>query len=188
MLLVAIAAVLLAGEPVHFDAGHQPQFTTNQIQNTSFATRNGLAKWAATPHGRHLIDYFAAHGCDIEVIEDTSENAMGRAPEPGIATLVSKRKRFVMVLNPAFYKLPKDMAPLPGQLANASDAMAVAWAGEMLHIYFYARGISLPHHPRPDFQDQWVAIAGELGMTGVRHDDGDEFARSVTVRYLGRGR
>jgi len=186
MFLVAVAVVMLAGEPVRFDVNHQPRFTAAQIQHTTAATRNGLAKWAATPHGRHLIDYFAAHDCDIEVIEDTTENAMGRAPEPGLATLVSKRKRFVMLLNPAYYRLPKDMTPLPGQPANAADAMAVAWAGEMLHIYFYARGISLPHHERPDFQEQWVAIAGELGMTGVRHDDGDEFARSVVVRYLSR--
>jgi hypothetical protein len=64
--------------------------------------------------------------------------------------------------------------------------MAIAWAGEMLHIYFYARGISLPHHERPDFQEQWVAIASELGMATVRHDDGDAFARSVVVRYIGR--
>ena len=184
MLLVAVAAVMLAGEPVHFDANHQPQYTVNQVQNSAAATRTGLAKWAATPHGRRLIDYFAAHNCEITVIEDPSENAMGRAPEPGLATLVAKRKTFVLVLNPTYYKLPKDMAPLPGQPANAADAMAVAWAGEMLHIYFYARGVSLPHHDRPDFQEQWVAIAGELGMTGVRHDDGDEFARSVVVRYL----
>lgn len=186
MLFLVATAVMLANEPVRFDGNHLPQFTANQMQNTSVAIRNGLSKWAATAHGRHMIEYLAAHHCEITVVEDDSENAMGRAPEPGIATMVAKRKTFVMVLNPTFYRLPKDMQPLPGEPANASDAMALAWAGEMLHIYFYARGISLPHHERPDFQEQWTAIAGELGMTGVRHDDGDAFARPVIVRYLGR--
>ncbi|HJT16080.1 MAG TPA: hypothetical protein VJ853_01760 [Thermoanaerobaculia bacterium] len=186
MLFLVAAAVMLANEPVRFDANHQPQFTSHQIQNASPATRSGLARWAATPHGRRMIDFFAAQHCEISVVEDDSENAMGRAPEPGIATMVSKRKTFVMLLNPTFFQLPKDMAPLPGQPANASDAMAIAWAGEMLHIYFYARGISLPHHERPDFQEQWSAMAGELGMATVRHDDGDAFGRSVVVRYIGR--
>ena len=186
MFLIAVAVVLLAGEPVRFDANLTPQFTANQIEHSAAATRVGLAKWAATPHGRRFINYFAATHAEITVVEDTTERGVGRAPEPGIATLVSKQKTFVMVLNPAFYKIPKDMAPLPGQPANASDAMAIAWAGEMLHIYFYAHGISLPHHPRPDFQDQWVAIAGELGMTAVRHDDGNDTARSAIVRYIGR--
>ena len=177
---------MLAGEPVRFDANLTPQYTANQIEHSAAATRTGLTKWAATPHGRRFIKYFAANDCDITVIEDTSENAMGRAPEPGIAMMVAKRRNFIMVLNPAFYRIPNGMAPLPGEPANASEAMAVAWGGEMLHIYFYAHGISLPHHHRDDFQEHWVAIAGELGMTAVRHADGDELARSAIVRTIGR--
>ena len=53
--------------------------------------------------------------------------------------------------------------------------MAAAWAAEMLHIDFYARGIALPHHERDDFQERWMAVAGQLGfgrMThGMEHDD-----------------
>src|SRR4029077_19649211 len=78
--------------------------------------------------------------------------------------------------------------PLPGQPANTADAMSIAWAGEMLHIYFYAHGISLPHHTRADFQEEWRAVAAERGMATVPHDDDDEFAHSVIVRYVGYGR
>lgn len=193
MLILALAPLLLAGERIRFDGNFTPQFTANQIQSSAVATRQGLARWAATPEGHKLIEYFAANGCEINVIEDTSESGVGRAPQPGLATLVAvsshaQRKSFEMILNPAYYNLPKGMAPLPGQPANAADAMAIAWAGEMLHIYFYAHGISLPHHERDDFQEEWQTIAGELGLPAVRHDDGDEFARRVIVRYLGRGR
>jgi hypothetical protein len=51
--------------------------------------------------------------------------------------------------------------------------MATAWAAEMLHIYFYSKGISLPHHTRSDFQDEWRAMARELGFPDMRHDDED---------------
>ena len=191
MHLLAIASLLLAGERIQFDSNFTPQFTANQVQSTTEATRVGLVKWAATPHGRQLIDYFAANACEIVVFEDADESGMGRAPQPGIATLIanrSQRKTYEMILNPTYFKLPEGMAPLPNQPAMPSDAMAIAWAGEMLHIYFYAQGISLPHHERPDFQEQWGTIAAELGMSAVRHDDGDEFAHSIIVRSLGRGR
>jgi hypothetical protein len=189
-----VSALLLGGRPVRFDSALRPQFTVEQIQNTSEATRVGLTKWAATPHGRKLIEFFQATGCEITVIEDDTERGIGRAPEPGIATLVaasthpSGRKRFEIILNPTYYRLPKDMRPLAGQLGSPADAMAIAWAGEMLHIYFYAHGISLPHHARADFQDEWQAVAAELGMGTVPHDDDDEFAHSVIVRYVGYGR
>ncbi len=191
MLILAIVPFLLAGERTRFDSNLTPQFTANQIQNTAEATRAGLAKWAATEHGRKLIEYFTSHACEITVIEDSSESGVGRAPQPGIATLIanrSQRKAYEMSLNPAYYNLPQGMTPLPNQPANAADAMAIAWAGEMLHIYFYAQGISLPHHQRSDFQDQWQAVAAELEMGAVRHDDDDEFARRVIVRYIRRGR
>jgi hypothetical protein len=191
MHVLIIASLVLAGERVQFDSNFTPQFTVNQIQTTSAATRLGLTKWAMTSHGRTLIEYFAANGCEIEIIEDASESGMGRAPQPGLATLIAnrtQRKTYEMILNPSYFALPQGMAPLPNQPATAADAMAIAWAGEMLHIYFYARGISLPHHPREDFQEQWQAIAAELGMSAVRHDDGDERAHSIIIRFLGRGR
>jgi hypothetical protein len=188
MLLLAVAPLLLAGERIHIDPQFGPQFSPHQIRATAEATRIGLARWAATPHGRRMIEYLAANGCDVTVIEDDAESGIGRAPEPGIATMVGRSRHFEMILNPDYYKVPKDMFPLAGQLANAADAMAIAWAGEMLHIYFYAQGITLPHHDRPDFQREWHAVAAELGMGTVPHGDDDEFAHSVIVRYVGRGR
>ena len=194
MLILAIVPLLLAGEQTQFDSNFRPQFTKHQIESTSEATRIGLAKWAATPHGRRVIEYLEGTGCEIEVIEDDAERGIGRAPEPGIATLVAasthrlQHKRFEIILNPTYYRVPKDMFPLPGQPGNTADAMSIAWAGEMLHIYFYAHGISLPHHPRADFQEEWQAVAAELGMGTVPHDDDDEFAHSVIVRYVGYGR
>jgi hypothetical protein len=191
LALVVIAPFLLAGERVHLDGNLTPQFTANQVQSTFEATRAGLAKWAATEHGRKIIEYFVANGCEIEVFEETSERGLGRAPQPGIATLVAggnrtQRRTYEIILNPVYFKVPKGMAPLPGEPASPADAMAIAWAGEMLHVYFYAQGISLPHHQRDDFQEEWQAVAAELGMPTVRHDDGDEYARSVVVRVLGR--
>lgn len=164
------------------------------MHNSSEATRIGLARFAATPHGRKMIEFLAANGCEVTVVEDGAESGIGRAPEPGIATLVAasthplQRKSFEIILNPTYFKLPKDMWPLPGQVGSPADAMAIAWAGEMLHIYFYAHGISLPHHPRADFQGEWQAIVAELGMPTVPHDDEGEFAHSVTIRYVGYGR
>jgi hypothetical protein len=48
--------------------------------------------------------------------------------------------------------------------------MSTAWAAEMLHIDFYARGIPLPHHERPDFQERWQSVASELGFPVLQHD------------------
>jgi len=60
------------------------------------------------------------------------------------------------------------------QPATAADQMAAAWAGEMLHIYFYSTGISLPHHQRADFQQEWHLMAAELGLPNMPHADDDE--------------
>ena len=57
---------------------------------------------------------------------------------------------------------------------------AAAWAGEMLHIDYYARSISLPHHERPDFQEEWREIARQLGFPNLRHTAEDE---DEPVRY-----
>lgn len=193
--IVCLCSILIAGEGVRFDAGLRPQFTARQIAGSSEATRAGLAQLAATEHGRKLIEYFNNAEFQVSVTEDTSEDGVGRAPQPGIATLVaatdhSKTKEFDLLLNPAFFRtLPKGMAPLPNQPSSAADVMALAWAGEMLHIYFYAQCISLPHHAREDFQDDWQTIVTELGMPTMTHDDGDERAvmrRRATVRFIGR--
>ena len=188
--LALVCAIVLAGDRVCFDGDFRPQFTANQIMNSAEATRTGLAKWAATEQGRKLIEYFSAREFKIRVIEDTDEGGAGRAPQPGLATLVaaydhSRTKYYELILNPAFFKLPEGMDPLPNQPATPADMMAVAWAGEMLHIYFYAQGISLPHHQRSDFQEQWQTVAAELGMPAVRHDD-DEMPHTARLRFIGR--
>lgn len=171
---------LLAGEHVRFDPQMRPQFTENQLLNSTAATRDGLTRFAATEHGKTWIARLSASEYEVTVFEDTNEDGIGRAPQPGIATLVSavdhsKLKVYELILNPTWFRIPDRMEPLPNQPVTPADMMAIAWAGEMLHIYFYSQGISLPHHPRPDFQREWRAIAAELGMPNLTHDDGEEW-------------
>jgi hypothetical protein len=72
------------------------------------------------------------------------------------------------------------MEPDPKGPASAAQMMAVAWAAEMLHVSFYAQGISLPPHSRPDFQDAWRRAASELGFPTMVHDD-EDFSRRAGV-------
>jgi hypothetical protein len=184
--IVAAAVFVLCGEKIAFDRDLTPQFTPNQSLNTSAATRDGLVRWAATDHGRALIEHLRG---EIRVTEDWAEGGAGRAPEPGIATLTSMGERvYTVILNPSFV-LPAGMVPMPNQPATPADMMAAAWAGEMLHVDFYSRGISLPHHQRDDFQEEWSAVAGELGFPTLRHEDDDERQfrrRRAVVRIIGR--
>ncbi len=156
----------------------------NGIENCSAATRDGFARWAATEHGRAIISHLDGQ---IVVAEDANEGGAGRAPEPGIATLSSIGTRvYSVILNPNF-ALPPGMVPLPNQPATPADMMAAAWAGEMLHVAFYTRGISLPHHQRDDFQSEWQAVAAELGFPALRHNDDDErghWRRGAIVRVI----
>ena len=181
--LLLASVIFIAGEAVRFDANMVPQFSSDQLTNTTAATRIGLARWAATAHGRELIDYFDSGAYEIRIIEDPDEEGVGRAPQPGLATLIaaadhSQKKSYELVLNPGFFRVPEGMTPLPNQPVTPADMMAAAWAGEMLHIYFYSQGISLPHHQRSDFQRAWRGVAAELGMPALRHDDEDEYRRS----------
>ncbi|HUP89101.1 MAG TPA: hypothetical protein VM100_07125 [Longimicrobiales bacterium] len=168
--------IMLAAEPIQFDQNLRPRFTENQIMNTAPATRAGLARWSATQQGRALLAYFTADEYLIAISEDSSEEGLGRAPQPGLATLVAARnharsKVYDLVLNPVFFRMPRDMRPMPDQPSTPADMMAVAWAAEMLHIYYYSQGISLPHHERPDFQRRWRSVARQLGLPMVTHDD-----------------
>lgn len=177
MLAHLAFAIVLAGEPVRFDPA--PQFTVRQLRHTAPATRAGLARWAATEHGRAIIEQLARDEYDVVVLEDDADRSAGIAPQPGIATLAfagdhSKVKSYVVVLNPYFFGEAKGMKPFPTEAATTAELMSTAWAAEMLHVYFYAQGISLPHHPRRDFQDAWRALATELGFPTMRHDDGEE--------------
>lgn len=182
------SALILAGERVRFAGDLTPRFTANQIAHSDAATRAGLARWARTQEGRKLLDFFSATEYEIRVEEDAGEEAAGRAPQPGIATLAAAQdhkrpKSYELILNPAYFSLPKGMEPLPNEPATPADMMAIAWAGEMLHIYFYAQGISLPHHPRSDFQQEWNIVANELGMALVQHKD-DEGGHGRSRRAL----
>ena len=175
--LPARGAIVLAGEAVRFDPA--PQFTLRQLRHTAAATRAGLARWAATEHGRQIINALASKEYDVIVLEDDADRSAGSAPQPGLATLVSagdhsKVKSYVVVLNPTFFGDAKGMTPMPTEAGTTAELMSAAWAAEMLHVYFYAQGISLPHHPRRDFQEAWRAMAAELGFPAMRHDDGDD--------------
>lgn len=179
MLTIAALTFILAGEPLRFDAAMTPRFTDKQRSATADATRAGLVRWSATDEGRDILRSLGDDDVVLEVIEDESEEGIGRAPQPGLATLSAardhtRRKSYEVILNPLFFKLPRDMKPLPNEPSTPADIMAAAWAGEMLHVWFYAQGISLPHHPRADFQRRWRAIAQQIGMPLVDHDDFDD--------------
>lgn len=188
--MILLALFILAGEPLQFDADLRPQYTQHQMAVVSDATRKGLALWAHTEQGTTLIRKFSTGEYVIVVDEDFTEPSPGRAPQPGIATLASsgnhaKKKTYTMVLNPSFFRVTKDQAHFAGQPGSPADVMAAAFAAEMLHIDFYARGISLPHHERPDFQREWRAVAAALGMPTLRHDSDDERpTRHPTVTFF----
>ena len=118
----------------------------------------------------------------------------GRAPQPALATLVAASdhasvKGYVVIVNPEF-RVTKGRNVFPsGQPATQTDMMAAALAGEMLHVDFYSRGISLPHHQRDDFQEAWSLAAAELGFPGLRHDDAESgdwrHRQRAVVRWIG---
>ncbi|GAC1429493.1 MAG: hypothetical protein NVSMB68_01720 [Thermoanaerobaculia bacterium] len=188
------AVIVLAGDPVRFDVEGQPAFTVGQLRNSEASTRAGLGRWSATASGKEIIAFFADRRARVIVTEDGSEEGAGRAPQPGLATLIAadrvKSRTFEVVLNPTFFQLPQRTTPLPDQPVTPPDMMAAAWAGEMLHVCFYARGISLPHHARADFQREWRAVTAELGMPSLRHDDADErgwrTSRAIVTRATRR--
>lgn len=169
----------LAGERIRFDASARPEFTEGQIRYSSEATRSGLVKWAATPRGRRMILRFNGAEYSVTIREDGHGVGAGSAPQPALATLAAatdhtKTKAYDLILNPTF-TLPRGAIPFSsGEPSTPADMMAAAWAAEMLHIDFYARGISLPHHLRPDFQSEWHAMATELGFPNLPHEDEPE--------------
>ena len=166
---------VLAGESIAFDADLRPRFTEHQLRTTALATRDGFAQWAATREGKAIIRRFHDTEREVHVFESAAETGIGRAPQPGFATLLSaadrtKRKRYDLILNPTLagdYAKPSKLDL--GLPRTPGDVMAVAWAGEMLHVDFYADGIPLPHHRRADFQERWRAVAAALGFPLVDH-------------------
>jgi hypothetical protein len=179
--LLDARGIILAGEPVRLDVNDEVVFTERQLTETAAATRDGLVIWAHTARGRELIRHFTDGEYRIFVTEDVHEEGEGRAPQPGIATLLAANepkvlKVYEVILNPAPRNLPtRGVTLLPGQPATTADFMAVAWGAEMLHVWFYSRGILLPHHSRDDFQEQWRTIASQLGFPRLTHgDEGDD--------------
>ena len=182
-------AFVLAGEPLAFDAGLRPRFSEGQLRFSAPSTRTGLARWAATSNGQRMLAYFNTKEFLVRVTESAEETGAGRAPQPGLATLVAaadheKLKRYDLILNPGF-GAPDRFDAVPGAPSSPSDMMAVAWAGEMLHIYYYSKGISLPHHERADFQQDWREIASELGFPSLKHDGNEapDVSRRRRVTY-----
>jgi hypothetical protein len=170
----ARGSFILAGEPIVFDDRLQPAFTENQIQGTDPATRAGLIRWAATEEGQRLIARFNQREFRVIIHEDPTEEGAGRAPQPALGTLVTagdhtKIKSYDLILNPAF-GASTGFTPVQGRPSLPADFMAAAWAGEMLHIYYYSQGISLPHHERADFQEEWHQVAGQLGFPTLPHE------------------
>ena len=182
-------AFVLAGEPLAFDAGLRPRFSEGQLRFSAPSTRAGLARWAATSNGQRMLAYFNTKEFLVRVTESAEETGAGRAPQPGLATLIAaadheKVKRYDLILNPGF-GAPGRFDAVPGAPSSPSDMMAAAWAGEMLHIYYYSKGISLPHHERADFQQDWREIAAELGFPSLKHDGNEapDASRRTRVTY-----
>jgi hypothetical protein len=170
-----LAGLFLLNEPLVFE-GTTPQFTREQTRRTTPATRDGLRRWAATSQGRRLLSRFSQPDYRIVIVEDGAESGMGRAPQPAMGTMLSAgdRKRlkvYQLILNPAFADMPDVGTRIFREPGSAAEMMSVAWAGEMLHIYFYSQGIVLPHHERADFQKEWQAVAEQLGFPNLPHDD-----------------
>ena len=170
-----VAVLILAGEPLRFDAQYRPQFTEHQVAATADATRAGLVRWAATGEGKRIIGRFETGEREVVVIESNTEKGVGRAPQPGFMTMLASndrtaRKRYELIVNPELARMyGKPNALAWGLPRTPADAMAAAWAAEMLHIDFYSRGIQLPHHQRSDFLERWRQVAAELGLTSLEH-------------------
>ena len=173
--LAALFAIYLASESIRFDADLLPQFSEHQIKSTSASTREGLKKWAATPEGRAIIARLIRDEYEVTIVEDRQEAGVGRAPQPAATTLYThddkkRLKRYDLLLNPALAAQYDNPGALDlGHPRTPADVMAAAWAAEMLHIDFYARGIALPHHERGDFQERWFNVASQLGFPMMEH-------------------
>jgi hypothetical protein len=173
--------LVLAGEAVRFSDDRGPEFTAAQLGNTVASTRAGLAAWAKTSEGREWVEKLGSGEYEVVVTEDGDDQSLGEAPQPGIATLVAaadrkKVKRFTINLNPYVAADYTSDRVRYAEIPSPDIAMAAAWAGEMLHVSFYAAGIPLPHHERPEFQRRWYDVARELGVGKLKHLDASDRA------------
>jgi len=186
-MLALFFALSLAHERIAFDQKDcKPRFTQTQIDASAPAVRDGLQAFASTPIGCNAIRRLDTREYDVEVFEETLDNSTGEAPPPSIATIINavdhaKVKSYELILNPAF-KRTTEIVVFNDEPVTPAQMMAAAWAAEMLHIEYYARGISLPHHSRADFQDEWREIARQLGFPRLPHGDGDDDAWALRSR------
>ena len=175
LALLLATGFVLAGETIEFDAELRPRFTEKQVRETAASTRAGLAKWAATDEGKAIIARFRVSDREVVVTESDEEPSIGRAPQPGFLTFLAaedrtKHKTYQLVVNPTLAAQYNTKTSLDlGLPQTPADVMALAWAGEMLHIDFYAKGITLPHHERVDFQERWQLVVSAMGMPRVDH-------------------
>ncbi|HYH09709.1 MAG TPA: hypothetical protein VEK11_21855 [Thermoanaerobaculia bacterium] len=166
---------VLGGEAVQFDAELRPQFSERQVLASAASTRAGFARWASTAEGKTIIRRFLEPGREVRIVESNDERGLGRAPQPGFATLLAAGdpktlKVYVVILNPALAdEYRGSRTPALGWPRTPAEAMSVAWAAEMLHVDFYANGVQLPHHDRNDFQRRWRAVVNALGLPRVEH-------------------
>lgn len=186
--LAALFAIYLASESIRFDSAARPVFSEHQIASCAESTRAGLARWAATAEGRAILERLRRDEYEVTIVEDPNEPGIGRAPHPNAATMIAndkQMKRFTLILNPALAKQYDNPAAIDlGLPRTSADVMAAAWAAEMLHIEFYARGIPLPHHHRDDFQERWRTVAMQLGFPRMTHgteDDERDRPRVITL-------
>ena len=173
--LAVLFVIYLSSESVRFDAQQRPVFSAHQIATTASSTRAGLTKWAATAEGRAIIGRMRGDDREVTIVEDDREIGVGRAPQPDTNTLLAAKderqvKQYRLILNPKLAAQYNHPAAIDlGFPRSAADVMAAAWAAEMLHIDFYARGITLPHHDRADFQERWQLVVAAMGMPRVDH-------------------
>ena len=192
--MILVALLVLAGEPISFDADDTPRFTAKQIEQSSESVREGFVKWAATPEGRAIVARFRGTERDVHVTETAEEPAIGRAPQPGFLTFLAakdpkKTKSYELFLNPilaAQYNSASEMDL--GLPRTPAEVMALAWAGEMLHIDFYADGVPLPHHERGDFQERWQRVVDALGLPRAHHGGDNDVAATNAPRAPDRRR
>jgi hypothetical protein len=173
------AGFVLAGAPVTFDAELRPRFTKVQLSSAAKVTLQGFDRWARTEEGRSIIRRVSASDRTVIIEEDPDQPSLGRAPQPVFTILLAARnpavhKQYAIVLNPSLAAQFDNGTAAEGEgPRSAADAMALAWAAEMLHIDFYADGVALPHHERADFQERWRAVTRQLGFLNASHGNDD---------------
>ena len=184
-MIALLLAISIGNQRIAFDS---KDCTPHFQDATTPAVSDGLRAFASTPKGCEMIRRFDTREYNVEVSEEVLDNSTGEAPPPSIATIInavdhSKTKSYELILNPDF-KRTTEIVVFTDEPVTPAQMMAAAWAAEMLHIEYYARGISLPHHARADFQEEWRELARQLGFPRLAHgaDTEDELPPQFRTR------